>query len=107
MPILQTLIDNARISLNDADKIRWPDNEMLIHARNALSAMYTLRPDLFVGQYPFDPYALGLSSNFPLSPNYAVDVEDYLIFAAHGKDSEWSETGKNQSAFAFFLKRLS
>lgn len=111
MPTLQNLIDSARISLNDDTKDRWSDSDMLSYAQDGLAAIFNLRPDLFIGQFSsFDVYGLTLASDFPIpAPDgnrFCVDLKDYMIFAAHQKDSEWSDDGKSMNAFTFFAKRL-
>jgi hypothetical protein len=47
VPTIQEVIDTARVTLNDAQKIRYPDAECLSYARDGLREACLARPDLF------------------------------------------------------------
>jgi hypothetical protein len=108
MATIQTVIDNARQTLNDDDKVRWPDAECLTYAQDALDAMFYLRPDLFHGQFAtiFDSETLTLASVMPISDRFRRQVGDYIIFRCETKDEEAVLTGRSQGAVQYFERML-
>jgi hypothetical protein len=104
---IQNVVDRARETLNDDDKVRWEDAEALSAAQEALDAVFMLRPDLFITQLAtFDSSALTIDDNFPIEARYRRQVEDYIIFRCELKDDEAVETGRSESAYKFFVDRL-
>ncbi len=108
MATVQTVIDLARFTLNDDDKVRWPDAEMLLYTQDALDTILQLRPDLFHGQLAtlFDSETLTLASAFPIEDRFRRIVADYLIMRAETKDEEAINTGRAQSAVQYFERML-
>ena len=108
MATLQTVIDNARQTLNDDDKVRWTDAEALTYAQDALDAIFYLRPDLFHGQFAtiFDSEALTLASNMPIADRFRRQVADYIIFRGEVKDEESVVTGRSVGAIQYFERML-
>jgi len=106
---VQTIIDDARESLNDADKVRWPDAEMLIYLKNGLDTLYQMRPDLWHGQFipefVSDNLELTTPSVFPINDRYRRMVSDYLIMRAETKDDQAVNTGRAALAYQFFEKQ--
>lgn len=94
MSTIQDLVNGARAAgLNDPDKVTWlDDRDMLPFAKALFADLMVMRPDLFVGQFTFDPSAITLSTAFPLEPAYLGKCESYLIARCHLADSEFSES---------------
>jgi hypothetical protein len=103
---LQTVIDLARATINDDDKVRWPDDECLGYAQNGLDAIYELRPDLFIGQFPFDSSVLTLVSTLPIEDRYRRQVADYIVMRCETKDDESVVNERAALAYKFFETRL-
>lgn len=105
---IQTVIDLARLTLNDDDKIRWPDAEMLSYAQDGLDTVFRLRPDLFHGQFAtlFDSSALVVGSTFPIENRFRRTVADYLIMRAESKDEEAVSTGRASQSAQYFERML-
>lgn len=100
------ILDRVRETLNDEDEVRWPNEKLLYHANNGLSALFTMRPDLFVGQYTtFLPGTLTLASSFPLEAQYEPVLEEFILSMAHRKDSE-AQDPQAVPAWQFFLARI-
>lgn len=101
MPTFQSLIDLARDSLQDADKLRNPDAEMLRYANHAMRVLRRFRRDLYFGTALFtgamSDFTIG--QNWPLEDDYAPFLVDYLIARAESKNDEFADTGK---VMAFF-----
>lgn len=108
---MQDCVDRARTTLNDSDSDdtarRWPDAEALNAAQEALDAIYQLRPDLFIGKFTsFDSSALALEDTFPIDSRFRRQVEDYIIFRCELKDDEAVVSQRAESAYKFFVDRL-
>ncbi len=86
----QQLIDRARIPLNDADKDRYPDSELLGYGIDAYLMLRRFRPDLFLGGWTlgsWSTYAVG--TTFPNAPDeYLPAIADYVTARAEFKDDE-------------------
>jgi len=106
MTTLQTILDVARIPLNDAGKTRYTDARALIFANAAIARAYQIRPDLKFGDYGTAFTALLVSDTFPLPFQYEQAVSDYVTGRCNTLDSE-PENGARASAFmALFEKEL-
>lgn len=104
---LQQVVDLARATLNDDDKVRWPDAECLGYVQGALDAIYQIRPDLFIGQFTtFDSAALGLGDPLPIEERYRRQIADYVISRAETKDDEAVNNNRAALAYQFFEERL-
>lgn len=106
MPLtMQEIVDRARIPLNDSDSVdanrRWPDAELLKHAKSALQTLLLKRPDLFFGSIAtFSAEALVIGSAFPLGEGYAPPVIDWVTARAETKDDESVSSGAAASFFS-------
>lgn len=93
----QTIIDLARKPLNDADKARYSDEQLLLFANHGMLAIAKRRPDLFIGQWSSMPTGEKLlSDSFPLDPAYAQVVADYVTARAEMTDDEHANSGRAQ-----------
>lgn len=77
---MQAVVDLARQPLEDDDKDRYTDPDLLSYARTGLLMIRTRRPDLFFGQYDSEPNisALTLTDLFPLADEYVQPTADYI-----------------------------
>jgi hypothetical protein len=95
----QSVIDLARIPLNDADGDRYTNADLLAYANHGVLALVKRRPDLFVGNYSNLPNGeKGLADAFPLGAEYVQTVADYVTFRAESSDDEHVNS---QRAIAF------
>lgn len=104
----QTLIDRARLKVNDADKDRWPDADALKDANAGVSAMLNLRPDIFFGQLATlnvdGGYTIGQS--VPVNGRFTLMLEDWLIHRSQFVDDEGTSNSRSMAALQFFQSRL-
>mgnify|MGYP000327153201 CR=1 FL=1 len=85
---MQTVLDMARVPLNDVDKVRYPDLTLLKYLNAGIAKAYEIRPDLKFGAYD-TPYAeLALGATFPLPYAYKQALADYVVFRAETVDDE-------------------
>jgi hypothetical protein len=91
----QSVVDIARIPLNDADKTRYPDDTLLSFANQAILTLANRRPDLFIGQFNSLPQGeAALSDAFPLEPVYETTVGNYVTALAEMVDDESANSGR-------------
>lgn len=88
---VQNLVDRARVPLNDADKDRWTDAQLLIYAQDAYLMILRHRPDVLIGGFssPTAWSALALGSTFPyVDDMYLPVIADYVTARAEYQDDE-------------------
>lgn len=95
----QSVVDLARIPLNDTDKVRYYDATLLSFANHGMLTLAKRRPDLFIGQYASMPDGEKvLGDTFPLPAGYVQTVADYVTSRAEMTDDEHVNS---QRAIAF------
>lgn len=109
-PTMQSVIDFARMTLNDDEKVRDTDADLLVYANIALDEAYRLRPDLFLGQYTATALTEGnqraLGDAFPIDARFRSAVADYIIGRAEIADDEHANSGRAGALLAKFEKGL-
>lgn len=91
----QNIVDLARIPLNDSDKARYSDDQLLMFANHAMLAVSKRRPDLFIGQFSSLPTGqAALSDNFTIDSGYVQTVADYVTMRAEMTDDEHADSGR-------------
>jgi len=98
MSTLQSIINDARVLLNDADKNRYADTLLLTYANEALGEAKRIRPDLFIGSFKTAMTGLALTDNSPLPLEYEAYLKDYIVARSNSQDDEYSIDGR-ASAF--------
>jgi len=101
---MQQIVDIARKPLEDDDKDRYSDADLLGYVVSALLLLRTKRPDFFFGTFSSltDLSALTLVSTFPLDDQYAQGVADYATARASTHDSDHVTSGRVQQFFDLF-----
>lgn len=94
MSTLQTVVDLARLPLNDADKVRYPDATLLTHAIHGLLVAYRNRYDLFMAGGTVPTLAMTLASTFPLPDEFVQVFADYVTARAESVDDESINTNR-------------
>ena len=90
----QQLCDAARLTVNDPQKVRFPDAEMLGYLNDGMRIIAMRRPDLFFGTWVTETFTYALVDPYPLSERYVPLMQDYLIFRCEAKDDEFSDSGR-------------
>jgi len=103
MTIMQNVLDLARESLNDGNKVRWTDVRLLNFANDAIQRLVTSRPDLFLGGFAALPSAtLALIDDFPIADRHKRAVADYILARAFMGDTEAGSTEKSMAYMQIF-----
>jgi hypothetical protein len=91
----QSVVDLARIPLNDEDKARYSDAMLLSLANHAALQILKRRPDLFVGQFASLPDGERMPDDiFPMPAAYVQTVADYVTARAEMTDDEHAGSGR-------------
>ncbi len=99
----QTIIDLARKPLNDTDKVRYSDAELLLFANQGILALSKRRPDLFIGQFANLPTGESeLTDYFQIDPAYAQQLADWIVGRAEMADDEHANSGKAMAMVNLF-----
>ena len=113
----QDVVDLARESLNDDDKVTWPDAECLKYLQDGLDWLYNNRPELFFDILTtYDSWDLTLDDDgdstydastdlFPIENRYRRMLADYIIFRCETKDDEKTVDGRAKLTMEFFQKQ--
>ncbi|MEO6147525.1 MAG: DUF6682 family protein, partial [Sulfuriferula sp.] len=78
MSTMQDILDRARQPLNDVDKVRYPDLDLLKYANTGLRMLRLKRPDLFFGQYATQFVDKVLTDTLPIDDEYGPALSDYV-----------------------------
>ena len=91
----QSVVDLARIPLNDVDKTRYSDATLLSFANHGMLAILKRRPDLFIGSYASLPDGQkALTDAFPLPVQYVQTLADYVTGRSELTDDEFATSGR-------------
>lgn len=107
MARIQDIVDLARKSLNDDEKIRWPDDECLKYAQDAYDLVYQVRPDMYLTQFnTFNAETLILTSQSPIETRFRRQIADYIVMRCMMKDDEAVSANKAVNANNYLMSRL-
>ena len=91
----QSIVELARIPLNDEDKTRYSDTVLLSFANQGMLQILRRRPDLFIGEFNNLPDGeRALDDAFPLPPICLQTVADYVTARAEMSDDEHVNSGR-------------
>ena len=91
MTTAQQLCDLARFPLNDGDKARYQDADLLGFLNSGLVILQRARPDLFLGKLGIPVTSLGLTDSLPTPANVDQAIADYVTARATTLDTEDAE----------------
>lgn len=101
----QQLLNRARVPLNDADKARYPDSELLTYAQDAYLMLRRYRPDMFHSTWVLPDWsAFTVGTTFPAAPDeYLPAIADYVTARAEFKDDEHVVAERAQAFYQLFM----
>jgi hypothetical protein len=101
MRTFQNVVDLARIPLNDDDKTRFADAQLLKYANVAVQLLRSARPDLFFGvTLPANEYSL--TDPIPLPDSYEQPLADYVTARAEWRNDSASVQERAAAFFQLF-----
>lgn len=87
----QEVLDLARVPLNDADKDRYKDTDLLRFLNVGLRTLKKNRPDLFIGTLATPFVNLALGDTLPTPDHIDQAIADAITARAMTVDTEDSE----------------
>lgn len=106
MATMQNIIDRVRFRLNDAQKVRNPDTQVLQYLNDMVKAAYNFRPDFFIGQYTAPPFDLASGGTYPLPGFSEPAAVEYCVALCNLPDDEEARQAKARDAEARFFAHL-
>lgn len=99
----QSVIDLARIPLNDGEKARYPDAALMSYANHGMLQFLKRRPDLFIGQFGGLPAGEAAPTDVVLLPtSYVQTLADYVTARAEMGDDEHVSSGRATAFMQLF-----
>lgn len=86
MATIQSILDLARLDINDAGKVRYPDSDLLKYANDGIAKALTMRPDLNWGNYSNAYADLAVTADFPLPLEYRDAIAAFVTAKAQFGD---------------------
>ena len=103
MATMQDVIDLARLDLNDSDKTRNTDVNMLKFANDGVAKVLVMRPDLNWGNYSTAYADLTTASSFPLPLEYRPGVANYVVMRCETADDAFANEQRAIQGLKLFL----
>lgn len=102
-----SLLERAREILQDDAGTRYTDSQLLLHARDAVVLVRTLRPDLFVGSYATPlPTSFTVDDTVNLPDQFFVATAEYVAGMAEMRDDEFAVDGRAMTFRTQLTKKL-
>lgn len=90
----QEIIDDVRVTLNDASGVRYTDEQLMGYCNDGVSEMFRMRPDFRLGSglswTAEDPDYVATDA-IPLPHNVQKLLSYYVVFRSELRDDEYSE----------------
>jgi len=104
----QAVLDLARMTLNDDDKDKNTDADLLVYGNDAAREVYGLRPDLRLGSFgtAYTEATDPVTDNFTLPDDFKRIVADYIVARAEFKDAVHVTSGRAVAAFGLFKSQV-
>lgn len=106
MATIQSVIDLARLDLNDAGKTRNTDADMIQFANDGIAKAYVIRPDLRYGSYGTAYADLTTASSFPLPLEYRPAIANYIVMRCETADDAFANEQRAIQGMKMFLNDL-
>ncbi len=103
---MQSVVDLARLDLNDAYKVRNTDLDMLSYANDGLARAYAIRPDMRWGAFGTAFMDLGLTDQFPLNLEYRKAIADFVVACCETHDDPFAIEQRQIQAMKIFMNDL-
>jgi hypothetical protein len=107
MATFQEVIDSARVVLQDADKLRYTDAQLLEYANDGVQEGFRIRPDFRLGSYTASPTTYVVGNTVPFPHNYQMLLKHYVVFRAELRDDEYSQDGRAATLLGVFKAEMS
>jgi len=100
---IQSVLDLARFDLNDIDKSRNSDSDMLKFANDGIAKAYVMRPDLRFGNYATAYSDLAATDVFPLALEYRPGIANYIVLRCETADDAFANEQRAIQGLKLFM----
>ena len=106
MATLTNVIDSARVDLQDADKTRYTDTQLLEYANDGIVLGFKFRPDFRLGNYTTALGTYSGSDQVPFPAQYQHLLKYYIIARSEIRDDEYVNEGRAAAMLGLFEKEM-
>ena len=106
MATLQNIIDSARVVLQDADKVRYSDAQLLEYANDGIVLGFKYRPDFRLGNYTVALGTYVSTDQVPFPLQYQQLLKHFVVARAELRDDEYSQDGRAAALMGYYEKEL-
>ena len=106
MATMQNIMDLARLDINDANKTRNTDVNMLKFANDGVAKALVMRPDLNWGSYNTTFADLTTASTFPLPLEYRPAIANYIVTRCESADDPFAVEQRAIQGLKLFINDL-
>lgn len=107
MSTIQSIVDLARVTLQDPDEETWTDDELGAHVLAGVQTAFRIAPHLFFGQFDtMPPTSLALGASCPLSADYDRALADFAVARAHLDDDEDARDSESSPFIQLFRVQI-
>jgi hypothetical protein len=106
MATFQTVIDDARVTLNDVDGIRYTDPQLMQFCNDGIQEVFRIRPDFMLGNYTAADVIYVATDTIPIPLKFQNLLNFYLVFRAEMRDDEYSAEGRAGALRQLFKSEL-
>jgi hypothetical protein len=107
MATFQEVIDSARVVLQDSDKLRYTDAQLMEYANDGVQEGFRIRPDFKLGSYTTAPSTYVVGSTVPFPYVYQMLLKHYVVYRAEIRDDEYSQDGRAAALLGIFKAEMS
>ncbi len=103
---MQSVMDLARLDINDAAKTRNTDVNLLRFANDGVAKALVMRPDLNWGSYNTAYVDLAAGADFPLPLEYRPGIANYIVMRCEVADDPFAVEQRAIQGLKMFLGDL-
>lgn len=106
MATFQSVIDDARVTLNDQDGIRYTTTQLMSFCNDGIQEVFRVRPDFRLGQYKATDTIYVATDQIPIPLKFQNLLNYYVVFRAEMRDDEYSAEGRAGAMRQLFKSEL-
>jgi hypothetical protein len=106
MATFQQIIDSARVDLQDADKVRYTDAQLLEYANDGVQEAFRMRPDFRLGSFTASSQIYISANEVPIPTTYQMLLKSYIVARAEFRDDEYAQDGRAVAFLARYERGL-
>lgn len=106
MATFQSVIDDARVTLNDEDGIRYTTPQLMSFCNDGIQEIFRIRPDFRLGNYKAADVTYVATDTIPIPLKFQNLLNFYVVFRAEMRDDEYSAEGRAAAMRQLFKSEL-